>query len=178
MASMSEGRRLRMRFVGAGLLALCLPLVCNAQGSLRVMGVDAECEQQVMASATACAQDAQAEMKACFTKRLSPRCAAQANAPAGVTRDAACQQEFQTVIEPCGKVLAESQSRCTQAKLSSKCNAQWTAANQKAQQTQARCQAEAIRRSEQLRQCLKVTAEKDQMNCLEALKKEKGDCDR
>ncbi len=167
-----------MRFAGAGLLALGLPLACSAQGFLRAMGVDAECEQQVMASATACVQDAQAEMKACFEKRLSPRCADQASAPAGVTRDAACQQEFQTVIEPCGRVLADSQGRCVQGKLSANCNAQWTAANQKAQQIQAKCQAETMRQSEQLRQCLKVTAEKDQMSCLEALKKEIGDCDR
>ena len=131
MVSMSEGRW-RAGLAAAGLLALCLPRVCNAQESLRSMGIDAECEQQVMAGAMPCALEAQAEMKACVTKRLSPRCAAQGNAPAGVTWDAACQQEFQTVLEPCSKALIESQGRCTQTKLSPKCSAQWEAANQKA----------------------------------------------
>lgn len=159
------------------LVLVSLPFTSIAQSSFRSMGVDAECEQQHMAVATGCSQEANPVMKACLQRRLSPRCAAQANAPSTTPRDAACQEEFKVVAVPCGKEFVDEIGRCTQNGLSDKCRSQIATASQKAQQMEKRCQDEMSRRLEQTRLCFALAAPQEQNACLASMKKDNSACE-
>ena len=115
-------------------------------------------------------------MKACFAKRLSPKCAAQANAPPSTPRDAACQEEFKAVSGSCGGEMMAGSDRCMASKLEPKCQAQFTGAKRKAEEMQARCLAEAGPRMARVQACLKLP-QAEQDRCVEKVKAEKSSCD-
>ena len=161
-----------------GVLFMLLGASLPAAAQMRAFGVDAQCEQQVTSATPECGEVGMAAMKSCFASKLSPRCAAQANAPSTTPRDAACQEEFKTVLGPCGSELNANSDRCLMSKLDAKCQAQYTAATRAAQAKMDRCQAEIGPRMEKMQRCLKMAAGADQNRCIDAIKAEKSSCDR
>ena len=173
----------KSRFTGRSILRVTCMVVliftsqfALAQGALpQTLGMDAQCEQSVKAAHGVCAQDAFAAMKSCFAKRLSPPCAAQANAPPSTPRSDACQDEFKTVVGPCGAEFVTGNERCIASKLDAKCNAQYTAATKKMADMQLQCKAEMGPRLAKMQDCIKLPAA-NQEKCLAALKAEKSSC--
>ncbi len=139
------------------------------------MGLDAQCEQAVKSAQPKCAEDGMSAMKACFAKRLSPKCAAQANAPPSTRRDPACEEEFKTVMAPCGAELTAGTERCLATKVDARCYAQYSTAMRKFEEQRSRCEAEMGPRMARMQRCLKME-EPGQKQCLEALKAEKSSC--
>ena len=98
---------MRLQF---GAFAMCFAVTAHTQTpSIRALGIDAECEQQLRAVAEICNSEAAQVTKACSEKNAATRC---------------------------GKEGMDHADRCMEKRLSSTCRAQWRSATQKAAQKQ------------------------------------------